>query len=99
MRLWHWLFLIWMIAIALTIARDPIGRVALIVFLTGLIELVLATTAIMALFRTVGAIGAARRLTAYAEAILATLLVLVAASFSMNTVLVAGVRLAQVAVP
>lgn len=99
MRLWHWLFLIWMIAIVLTVSRDPIGRVAVVVFLTGLIEIVLATTAIMTLFRTLGAIGEARRLTAYAEAILATALILVTASVSMNTVLVVGVRLAQLAVP
>lgn len=99
MRLWHWLLMIWMTATALAVARDPIGRVALVVFVTGLIEIILGTTAVMTLFRTLGAIGEARRLTAYAEAILATVLVLTVASISMNAVFAVGMRLAQVVVP
>lgn len=99
MRLWHWLFLIWMTAITLTVCREPIGRVAVIVFITGLIEIVLGTTAIMTLFRTLGAIGEARRITAYAEAVLATMLVLVVASISMNAVFAVGIRLAQRVIP
>ncbi len=75
------------------------GRVAIVVFTTGLIEIVLATTAIMTLFQTVGAIGEARRITAYAEAVLATATVLTVASITMNAVLTVGVRLAQLAIP
>jgi hypothetical protein len=95
MRLWHLIFLVMMSAIVLTVARESVGRVALVVFVTGLIEFILGTTFIMTLFRTFGAIGEAQRLTAYLEAILATALVLVVASYVMNLVLWAGVWLVQ----
>jgi hypothetical protein len=95
MRLWHLIFLVMMSAIVLTVARESVGRVAIVVFVTGFIEFVLGTTFIMTLFRTFGAIGEAERLTAYLEAILATAVVLVVASYVMNLVLWAGVWLVQ----
>ncbi|MBX6312930.1 MAG: hypothetical protein IRY99_08460 [Isosphaeraceae bacterium] len=98
MRLWHLLFAVWMVAVALTIARDPTGRVALVVFFTGLGEFLLGTTAVMALFRAVGAIGEAEGLLEHARAVLATALVILAASLTMNGWLWLGANLVQRAV-
>jgi hypothetical protein len=44
MRLWHLVFGILVIAIALSVARDPAGRVAPIVFRTGTGEVIVGTT-------------------------------------------------------
>lgn len=95
MRLWHLIFLVMMAAIVLAVARESVGRVALVVFVTGLAEFILGTTFLMTLFRTFGALGEARRLTAYLEAVVATALVLIAASYIMNIVLWVGVWLVQ----
>jgi len=95
MRLWHLIFLIVMAAVVLAIARESVGRVALVIFTTGLIEFVLGLTFVMTLFRTFGALGEAQRLVAYLEAIVATILVLVVASYVMNAVLWVGVWLVQ----
>ncbi len=83
----------------LAVARDPVGRVALVVFLTGLAEIALGTTAIMTLFQTIGTIGAARRMATWVEALGATVLVVLGASFSMIAILWAGVWLVQRVVP
>ena len=93
MRLWHLVFGILVVATCLAIAREEAGRVALIVFVTGLCEVALGATALLALFRTVAGIGEARGLAAYVEAFAATLLVLVLASVAMNGVLWLGVRI------
>jgi hypothetical protein len=95
MRLWHLIFLVMMAAIVAAVARESVGRVALVVFVTGLLEFILGTTFLMTLFRTFGAIGEARRLLAYLEAIIATALVLVVASYVMTAVLWVGVWLVQ----
>jgi hypothetical protein len=95
MRLWHLIFLVMMAAIVLTVARESVGRVALVIFVTGLIEFILGTMFLMTLFRTFGAIGEARRLLAYLEAIVATALVLVVASYVMTGVLWVGVWIVQ----
>lgn len=95
MRLWHLIFLVMMAAIVLTVAREPFGRVALVVFVTGLIEFILGTAFIMTLFRTFGAIGEARHILAYLEAIVATALVLIVAAYAMMAVLWVGVWLVQ----
>ena len=58
-RLWHLFVFILVLGILLAIVRDTVGRIALIVFFTALGEVVLGTTAVMALFRTIGAIGMA----------------------------------------
>jgi hypothetical protein len=99
MRLWHVMVLMFVLATLMAIWREPVGRVAVVVFAIGLAELVLGLAAVMTLFRTVGAFGQARRLIAYAEALLATTLVLLAASLSMNGVFWIGAWLVQRVVP
>lgn len=93
MRLWHLLTIVLFVALVLAIARSDVGKVALIVFFTGLGEIILGVTALLHLFKTIGALGAARGLTAHLEAIVATALVLLVATLSMNAVLWAGVWL------
>ncbi len=80
MRLWHLTVVILVVGIVLSVVRDPVGRVALIVFVTGLGEAALGLAAVMALFQTIGAIGMARGLLDHAEAVAATTLVLLAAT-------------------
>lgn len=87
MRLWHILVLVLALAVILTVCRSQVGRVALVVFCTGLIEVILGTTAIMNLFKTLAAFGQARGLLAHIEALAATAVVLMIASLSMNGVL------------
>jgi hypothetical protein len=95
MRLWHLVAAVLFVALLLSISRDEVGRVALIVFFTGLAEVFLGTTALMLLFRTVGGIGEAHDATTYIEAVSATLLVILIASLLMNGVLWVGVTLVQ----
>jgi hypothetical protein len=90
MRLWHILFAVFVLAMGMGIARDEVGRVAVIVFLTALGEVVLGTSFLMMLFRTFGALGMARSPMAYAEAIAATAGVLVVAAGAMVGVLWCG---------
>lgn len=90
MRLWQMAFAIATLAVVMTIARDPIGRTFVIVFTTGLGEVVLGLTAIMALFQTVGAIGEAKRLSDHVEAIAATTAVLTVGSALMSAWLFVG---------
>ncbi|MBV8267079.1 MAG: hypothetical protein JO355_10905 [Planctomycetaceae bacterium] len=52
MRLWHLVFGILVIAIALSVARGPADRVAPIVFRTGTGEVVVGTMVVPALFQT-----------------------------------------------
>lgn len=93
MRLWHLLAAVFLTAFLLVIARAEVGRVALVVFFTGLGEVVLGATALMQLFRTIGAFGAARDFLAHVEALAATALVLLLATASMNAVLWVGVAI------
>jgi hypothetical protein len=98
MRLWHLVFGIVVAALMLTCARDPAGRVAVVVFVTGLGEAVLATTAILALFQTLGAIGEARSRFDHVEAFLATTLVLTVATSTMTGLLFVGAWLVRASV-
>jgi hypothetical protein len=98
MRLWHLIVLVFCLGTVFGIARSEIGRVALIVFFTGLGEMILGTTALMHLFKSLGAFGHARGLLAHVEALAATALILLAATVSMNAVLWVGVALLQRAV-
>jgi hypothetical protein len=95
MRLWHLIYIVMMAAIVATAARETVGRVALVVFTTGLIEFALGVTFVMTLFRTFGAIGEARHILSYLEAVFATALVLIVASYVMTGVLWVGVWLVQ----
>jgi hypothetical protein len=99
MRLWHLVVFIMVLGMCLAIARDPVGRVALIVFITALGEVVIGTTAILALFQTIGSLGEAKGLVAHAEAVATTTLVLVLATAIMSSWLFAGAWLVQASLP
>ena len=73
MRLWHLVFVVVLVALVLALARDPVGRVALIVFVDRRwARWSSGPTAVMALFQTIGALGEAEGLVAHAEAVAAT---------------------------
>jgi hypothetical protein len=93
MRLLQLLFVIALIAVGMAVSRDPIGRVFLVVFLTGVGEFAFGLTAVMALFQTVGAFGEARSVQAHLEAVAATGFVLAIATAVMSGWLFAGVCL------
>ena len=61
-----------------------VGRIALIIFFTAQGEVVLGTTAVLALFQTIGAIGMARGLFEHGQAVAATTLVLIIARWGMD---------------
>lgn len=90
MRIWHLLFGVVIVALLLCVTREPAGRVGVVIFVMGVIETVLGVTALLALFRTVAAIGYADRVSAYIESVVATIVVLGVASVVMNGVLWAG---------
>jgi hypothetical protein len=99
MRLWHLFVVILAVSVILAIVRDQVGRVALIVFVTALGEAIFGTTAILALFQTIGGIGEAKGLFAHVEAVATTALVLVIATIIMALWLVAGAWLVQATLP
>lgn len=88
MRLSTLAFLVLILALIFAIVRDEVGRVAVIVFFTGLGTVVAGLGSIMALFQTVGALGEARTVSAHVEALAATVLVL-----SFGSILVLGLLL------
>jgi hypothetical protein len=90
MRLGHLLTAVGVIAFLLALGRDPTSRLFLILFGTGLGEVILGTMAVMALFQTVGALGVARDLPGRAEAVLATSVVLALGSGAMSAWMFAG---------
>ena len=99
MRLWHLFVFIIALGLILAIIRDPVGRIALIVFFTALGEVVFGTTAVMALFQTIGSLGEAKGLVAHAEAVATTTLVLIIATAAMSSWLFVGAWLVQVTLP
>jgi hypothetical protein len=99
MRLWHLFVVILGLSLIFTIVRDPVGRIALVVFLTALGEVVIGTTAILALFQTIGSLGEAKGLFAHAEAVATTALVLIIATTVMSTLLFGGAWLVQHSIP
>ena len=90
MRIWHILVVVFALACLFGIARNEVGRVSVVMFMTGLCEIILGTTALMHLFKTIGSFGQAKTLTAHLEAIVQTLIVLVAATAAMNFVFWVG---------
>ena len=88
-----------MLGILLAIVRDTVGLIALIVFVTALGEVVLGTTAVMALFQTIGAIGMARGLFEHGQALAATTLVLISATAIMSMWLFVGAWLIRAVLP
>ncbi len=99
MKLWHLVVFILFLGMVLSIVRDPVGRIALIVFVTALGEVVFGTTAVLALFQTIGALGEAKGLFAHAEAVATTALVLIVATTIMSSWLFAGAWLVQASLP
>ncbi len=99
MRLWHFVVVILVVGILLAISRDVVGRIALIVFLTALGEVIFGTTAVMALFQTIGALGMARGLFEHGQAVAATTLVLIGATAVMSIWLFIGAWLVQAVLP
>ena len=99
MRIWHLTVAILVLGVLLSIVRDPVGRVALIVFVTASGEAAMGLAAVMALFQTIGAIGMARGLLDHAEALAATTLVVLAATTVMSCWLFMGAWLIQATVP
>ncbi len=92
-------FFILVLAVVFTLLRDEVGRVAVIVFVTGLGVTVGGVSAIMALFQTIGAFGEAQTLYAHVEALLATAVVLVVASLGLLSTMFVGAYLVRMAVP
>ena len=90
MRLSSLLFAVLVIGVVLGIARDEVGRLALIVFLTGLGTTVAGVASIMALFQTIGAFGEARTISAHVEALAATIVVLAVGSSVMLGLMFGG---------
>ncbi|MFO0908436.1 MAG: hypothetical protein U0794_08755 [Isosphaeraceae bacterium] len=90
MRLWHLLGLVFTASVVLALARDPLSRVFLIVLTTGLGEVFLGLASVMTLFQTIGALGEARRLVDYAEALAATTVTLTLATALMSAWLFVG---------
>ncbi len=99
MRLSTLTFLILVLAVVFALLRDEVGRVGVIVFITGLAVTVGGVTAIMALFQTIGAFGEAQTVYAHVEALAATAVVLVVSSFGLLAAMFAGAYLVQMAVP
>ena len=90
MRLWHLISAVGFLAILMTLARDPMSRVLLIVLATGIGEIVFGLTAIMALFQTIGAIGHSRDVIDLGEALAATGFVLTVGTATMSGWLFVG---------
>ena len=92
-------FIVLVLGTIMGIARDEVGRVAVIVFFTGLGTCVAGVASIMALFQTFGAHGEARTIGAHVEALASTILVLTVGSFAMLGLLFGGGLLLQWAIP
>ena len=99
MRLSTLLFAILVLATLMGIVRDEVGRVAVIVFFTGLGTIVVVLGAILALFQTIGAFGEAQSLFSHVEALAATAVVLIVGSSMTLGLLFAGGLLMQWAIP
>lgn len=99
MRILHLILIVFFVALGLAISREPIGRVALIVFVVGLGEFVLGGIALYQLFDAVQDLGQARGLLDHLQAIALTSVVLVSASVIMNGLLWLGFAMVQAAVP
>jgi hypothetical protein len=93
MKLWHIVFAVALTALCLAIGRDPIGRVALVVFFTGIGVVGLATASLLLLFRSIAAIGLAQTKASTIEACVTAAAVLFFGIASMLFVLWCGMGL------
>ena len=100
MRLWHlFVFIIGAGRWSWRSSATRSAAIALIVFVTALGEVVIGTTAVLALFQTIGSLGEAKGLVAHAEAVATTTLVLILATAIMSSWLFAGAWLVQASLP
>jgi hypothetical protein len=99
MRLWHVLVLVFLVAMALSVWQSEYGRITLVLFLTGIGEVAVGATALMNLFKSVGAFGNAKSFQAHVEALVATALILTAGSIGMTAVLWFGGVVIQMVSP
>ena len=99
MRLSTTMFFVLILALVFSLLRDEVGRVAVIVFGTGLLVTIGGVIAIMGLFQTLGSFGEARTLAGYIEAFVATTLVLAVGSCGMLVAMFGGAYLVQWAIP
>jgi hypothetical protein len=95
-RLWHLIYIVAGLAIVMTLARDPMARVMMIVVAMGIGEVVFGLVAVMALFQTIGALGEARQLVEHAEALAATSFVLAVGTAIMCAWLYIGMLMIRV---
>lgn len=87
MRILHIVYVVFMLAMALAVAREPVGRVALVVFIALGAELICGTAAVMLLFQTISSIGEARDALECVQGLMATAIVLAVASGLMLAML------------
>lgn len=90
MRLSHLIYAIAAVSVMMTLARNPLSRVFLIMLTTGIGAVFLGTTAVMALVQTIGGLGEAKGLSAHVEAIVSTSVVLAVATALMSAWLFVG---------
>jgi hypothetical protein len=93
MRIWHNVLLVYLAALTLTLCRDPAGRVSIVVFVTGVAELICATAAVMMLFKTLGSIGEAKGLVGRLRGLGASVCVLIIAGAMMAGSLAFGLMI------
>jgi len=98
MRLWHLSLGVAALAVVLMFWRDPVGRVFVITFATGLGMVGFGLAAVLGLFQTVGALGEARGTPEHAEALAATAAVLALGTAAVSGWLFAGAWLVSVSV-
>ena len=90
MRLWHTFFAVFLFAIVLTVAKMPAGRVAIVVFITGVGELIFGLAALMLLFQSIGSLGEAEGLIDSVQSMVATVVIVAVASYLMVGLLTIG---------
>lgn len=99
MRLLTLMFAILVLAVVFALLRDDVGRVAVIVFVTGLGATVAGLAALMSLFQTLGAFGEARTFAAHVEALVASVVILALGSGGMLATMFVGAWLVRWAIP
>ena len=92
------MFFVLVLAVVFTLLRDEVGRVAVVVFVTGLGVTVGGVTVIMSLFQILGHLGEARTLAGHVEALAACVLVLTLGSGTLLATMFVGAYLVRWAV-
>jgi hypothetical protein len=90
MRIWHLVAIVIVVAVVFSLLREPEGRVGVVVFCTGIGEVVFGIIGIMSLFHTLGSLGHSRNLGEAALCLTATLVVTTVVAIAMATMFVIG---------